>query len=65
MDGIDSGGKIIIPERPLISESVKDKTGQGPGPQYYGRRHPPQEPQPEEETPVEPGKPKHLIDIKV
>ena len=69
MDGIDSQAKIpVIPvDQTLISEKLRDKGGQGSRPQYYGRQ--PAAPEPpteeEEETPVENGKPKHLIDIKV
>ena len=66
MDGIDYQGKIITPlDQTLISEKIQDKGGQGTRPQYYVRKRTPPEPPPEEETPEEPGKPKHLIDIKV
>jgi hypothetical protein len=70
MDGIDSGGKVVIPDHTLISDSVRDKGGQGARPQYYVRKRPPGEPGAAEEelqpeVPAEPGKPRHLIDIKV
>ena len=68
MDSIDSQAKItIIPrDQTLISEKLRDKGGQGARPQYYAQQQTNPEPPPEEEeTPVEEGKPKHLIDIKV
>jgi hypothetical protein len=67
VDGIDSQAKItLIPrDQSLISDSIRDKGGQGTRPQYYGRRPTNPEPPPEEETPEEQGENKHLIDIKV
>jgi hypothetical protein len=70
VDGIDSHAKIpIIPhDQTLISEKLRDKGGQGTRPQYYQQQQPPAQPPLEEEetsAPEEPGKPKHLIDIKV
>lgn len=66
MDGIDSEGNIVTPpDHTLISEKIQNKGGQGTRPQYYVKKQTPPEPPPEEEVPEEPGKPKHLIDIKV
>lgn len=66
MDGIDSQGKILTPlKQTLISENIKDKSGQGSRPQYYARKRTPPPPPPEEETPEETGEPERLIDIKV
>jgi len=67
VDGIDNQNRItLIPkDQTLISEKLRDKGGQGSRPQYYRQQPLQQEPQPEEEPPVENGQPKRLIDIKV